>query len=216
MNSNRVLIVFIVSLALLILWLVSVALARWDLSHRSLSRAARNLWLGLAAFLPGVGFIIYLAARLLDLFLAPPASAPARTWQTWHKRPESSPAAGSTIAAADVLHGGSPDAAERLILFHVVALEGPEKGRSFAVARLPAIIGRGQEAVVSLDADLGVSRRHAEIYARGQALHLRDLGSTHGALVNGVRVQDQLIRPGDRIGVGQSILQIQLDRRGSG
>jgi hypothetical protein len=211
------LIVFIISIALLALWLVSVWLARWDLSQRKLGPPWRTIWLGVVAFLPGVGFIIYLASRLMDLFLAPPQSAPARTWRTFHKRPESSPAGagGSTIAAADLLPGGAVGAAERFALFHIDALEGPERGKTFVVVSLPAVIGRGQEAAIALDADLGVSRRHAEIYAQGQALHLRDLGSAHGVLVNGVKYLDQTIRPGDRIGVGQSVLQIRLEQRGA-
>jgi pSer/pThr/pTyr-binding forkhead associated (FHA) protein len=174
----------------------------------------KTVWLAIAAFLPAVGFIIYLAARFLDHFLAPPPDGASRTWRTFPRRPEAGPTSGSTIAAGVMPGQGSGDA-ERFALFHVVALEGPESGKTYAVARLPALIGRGQDTAISLDADLGVSRHHAEIYAHGQALHLRDLGSTHGASVNGVRVHDQVIRPGDRIGIGQSVLQIQLERRRS-
>jgi hypothetical protein len=216
MNSSHLLFILILSVALLFLWLVTVALARWDLQSRSLSPFWKTFWLGVVAFLPGVGFIVYLAARLLDLFLAPPERAPARTWQTWHRRPQAGPGAGGTIAAAQVAGGaGQAGGPDPLALFHVDALEGPESGRSYPVSTLPALIGRGREAAIALDADMGVSRRHAEIYARGQALHLRDLGSTHGAAVNGVRVQDQIVRPGDRIDVGQSVLQIRLERKGS-
>lgn len=212
--ANRVLIVLVVSISLLILWLASIWLARWDLTQRKAVPPWSRIWLGIVAILPGVGFIVYLAARLLDMFLAPPQTAPARTWRTFHKRPESSPASGSTIAAAGLARPGA--GAERLTLFHIDVLEGPERGRSFAIAGLPALIGRGQEAAIALDGDLGVSRRHAEIYASGQALHLRDLGSTHGVTVNGVKYLEQAIRSGDRIGVGQTILQIRVEWRGTG
>jgi len=212
--TNRLLLTFIITVALLILWLVSVWLVRWDLRQRKLGSPWGTVWLGVVAFLPAVGFTIYLAARMLDLFLAPPKTGPARTWQTLHKRPEGGPASGSTIAAADLTPGGA-GAGERFALFHVDALEGPERGKSFAVASLPAVIGRGQEAVIALDGDLGVSRKHAEIYAQGQALHVRDLGSTHGVIINGVKYLDQIVRPGDRIGIGQSVLQIRVERRGN-
>jgi pSer/pThr/pTyr-binding forkhead associated (FHA) protein len=74
---------------------------------------------------------------------------------------------------------------------------------------LPAVIGRGHEVAVSLDGDMGVSRRHAEIYSPGAGLHIRDLNSTHGTYVNGYKVSDQPLQPGDKIAIGQSILQVQ-------
>ena len=44
---------------------------------------------------------------------------------------------------------------------------------------------------------------------REQGWLLEDLGSTNGTTVNGQRVSRQLISPGDRIQIGQSILAIK-------
>src|SRR5690606_25480146 len=95
---------------------------------------------------------------------------------------------------------------ERLVL---AVLEGPHAGQAFTVQGLPARIGRGPEADVRLDADLGVSRRHAELYRQAGVLRVRDTNSAHGTSVNGFTIDDKGLSPGDRIRVGHSLLQVQ-------
>ena len=46
------------------------------------------------------------------------------------------------------------------------------------------LVGRGPECRLRLTNTL-VSRRHAEVWAAGDALYLRDLGSRNGTVVNG-------------------------------
>jgi len=61
---------------------------------------------------------------------------------------------------------------------------------------LPFRIGRrpGLELVLASDS---VSKVHAEIYADGDTLRLRDLGSTNGSFVNGEAVEDGPLGEGD-------------------
>lgn len=90
--------------------------------------------------------------------------------------------------------------------YALVAVEGPLQGQQFPVLTLPLRIGRGEEAGIALDADLNVSRKHAEIYEWNGRLHIRDLGSMHGILVNGVAINERALNPGDRITVGGTVL----------
>jgi hypothetical protein len=90
--------------------------------------------------------------------------------------------------------------------YALVALEGPHLGQQFILNRLPARIGRGPEAAVPLDADLNISRKHAEIYDWNGSLRIRDLQSTHGTHVNGKPVSDQALSPGDKISLGGTVL----------
>jgi pSer/pThr/pTyr-binding forkhead associated (FHA) protein len=86
--------------------------------------------------------------------------------------------------------------------FLLVAAQGPYAGQQYPLQRLPLLVGRGAEAGIALDDDLNVSRSHAELYAAGGALCIRDMESMHGTQVNGVPVSDQALQPGDRISVG--------------
>jgi pSer/pThr/pTyr-binding forkhead associated (FHA) protein len=88
-------------------------------------------------------------------------------------------------------------------------LRGPHTGQQFVVNQLPARIGRGPDVSIALDADLKVSRKHAEVYDWNGGLHVRDLRSMHGTKVNGSPINDQLIAIGDQIQVGASVLVLR-------
>jgi pSer/pThr/pTyr-binding forkhead associated (FHA) protein len=63
------------------------------------------------------------------------------------------------------------------------------------------VLGRGV-ACQLVFADDSVSRRHAELRLEDGLWHLRDLGSTNGTWVNGRRVREAEVRPGDEIRLG--------------
>ena len=84
----------------------------------------------------------------------------------------------------------------------------------FVVNRLPAVVGRGAEADVGL-ADQWVSRAHCQLYASEGMLAVRDVGSRHGTLVNGQRVAEAVLLPGDELQVGLTRLRVSYTERGS-
>jgi pSer/pThr/pTyr-binding forkhead associated (FHA) protein len=90
--------------------------------------------------------------------------------------------------------------------YSLVVLQGPLQGHQFVLNTFPARIGRGTEVEIALDADLNVSRRHAEIYEWNGTLRIRDLGSLHGTRVNSEQANDQVLIPGDRINLGETVL----------
>src|SRR5690606_1467956 len=53
-----------------------------------------------------------------------------------------------------------------------------------------------------------VSRRHARIEVRGGVVEIEDLGSTNGTFVNGERVERAVLKEGDRVLIGTSILKL--------
>jgi diguanylate cyclase (GGDEF)-like protein len=67
-------------------------------------------------------------------------------------------------------------------------------------------IGRGSNASLILDAD-SVSRKHARIERFGGGHKIVDLGSTNGTYVNGIKMQEHILRDGDRIGIGKALLK---------
>ena len=88
---------------------------------------------------------------------------------------------------------------------YLVFLSGPRKGRRVGIDRPVLRIGRDRSNDLSLD-DPDTSRNHAEVVLREGVHHIRDLDSTNGTFVNGVRVSEAKLRPGDQIIMGDTIL----------
>jgi pSer/pThr/pTyr-binding forkhead associated (FHA) protein len=92
----------------------------------------------------------------------------------------------------------------------VVQLEivgGPEKGRVVTLPSGNVVIGRYGTDVVLKDSD--ISRRHLAIEAYGRdQIFMRDLGSTNGSYVNGVRAGFSKLQSGDTLVVGRSVMQL--------
>src|SRR6476469_9832989 len=82
--------------------------------------------------------------------------------------------------------------------------------RSFSIARDMTVIGRREDC--DLRIPLGeVSRKHCRIVRDGDMLKLEDLGSSNGTFLNGQRVQEALLSPGDTIQVGPVVFALQID-----
>ncbi|MDQ6776799.1 MAG: FHA domain-containing protein [Actinomycetota bacterium] len=69
------------------------------------------------------------------------------------------------------------------------------------------LLGRHPACDVVLS-DLSVSRRHARLRFHDGAWTLRDLDSTNGTKVNGLRVGRCALRPGDRVALGTERLVV--------
>ena len=76
-----------------------------------------------------------------------------------------------------------------------------------------AVIGRDPGESSHVVADSSVSRVHVRVYARDGVLHVEDLGSTNGTLLNGRRLvegQGVRIRDGDDLELGAVAFRIEL------
>lgn len=65
----------------------------------------------------------------------------------------------------------------------------------------PIVIGRDPSCHIS-DLDPLLSRRHAEFVPSAKGLLVRDLGSRNGILVNGAKVPERMLAPGDVVQLG--------------
>jgi len=85
-------------------------------------------------------------------------------------------------------------------------IKGVDKGRRYELPDdEPQLIGRSSEAMDT--SDQTISRRHAELTPDNGKWYIRDLQSSNGTFVNGVRVttERRLLRPGDQIRTGASL-----------
>ena len=78
------------------------------------------------------------------------------------------------------------------------------------VEKANAVIGRALDCDVQVPR-IGVSRRHCELIVAGEGVKVRDLGSSNGTYLNGQRVQEHDLAPGDRLQVGSVVLTLQID-----
>src|SRR4051812_8924832 len=84
-------------------------------------------------------------------------------------------------------------------------LDGADRGRLFEELPTPVTIGREEGNVLQLN-DERVSRFHVKIQEDQEKLVLTDLESTNGTKVNGEDIQLRILRYGDVISVGRSVL----------
>jgi len=84
-------------------------------------------------------------------------------------------------------------------------LDGSDRGRVFEDLPTPLTIGREEGNSVQLN-DERISRFHLKIQEDDGKIVLTDLESTNGTKVNGENIQLWLLRPGDAIMLGRSVL----------
>src|SRR5687768_7256417 len=87
-----------------------------------------------------------------------------------------------------------------------LVLQGPDKGRRFELPDAPALVGRDSRQLPLTDNT--VSRRHAELIPGTDSNWvLRDLGSSNGTYINGLRVTNRYaLKLGDQIRVGRTLM----------
>ncbi|MEZ4384481.1 MAG: sigma 54-interacting transcriptional regulator [Nannocystaceae bacterium] len=91
----------------------------------------------------------------------------------------------------------------RRVLLRVT--EGPDKGAQIQVSRSRLTIGRASVNDLVLG-DTSVSGVHAELQVDRRGILVRDLGSTNGTLVQGVRIREAWLDPGLNIQVGKTTI----------
>jgi hypothetical protein len=109
----------------------------------------------------------------------------------------------------------SPDRAARRLEPEVPSAPGGQallvgEGRRNVLSGERVLLGRSRECDIVL-ADPNVSRKHAEVRRDDGGWAVVDLGSTNGIKLNGRRVDQGALQPGDRITVGLTELTFELD-----
>ena len=84
-------------------------------------------------------------------------------------------------------------------------LDGADRGKAYADAPTPLTIGREEGNPIQLN-DERISRFHLKIQEDQDRIVLTDLQSTNGTKVNGENVQIWMLRPGDVIALGRTVL----------
>lgn len=75
--------------------------------------------------------------------------------------------------------------------------------------RRPLVLGRSSRCDITIDDKL-VSRNHCRLAPLDDTWMIEDLGSHNGTCVNGVEVKRHLLAEGDRIEIGQTLIEFHL------
>lgn len=84
-------------------------------------------------------------------------------------------------------------------------IQGRDQGTRFELDEAKTAIGRVSENGVQLH-DTEVSRQHAEITVDGDVIALKDLNSSNGTYVNGNAKREAVLRTGDQIQMGRTLM----------
>jgi len=85
------------------------------------------------------------------------------------------------------------------------AKKGFPKGGVFPLEERELTIGRDPDSDIRLELDSPASRHHATVYKSGGDWHVKDLGSLNGTELNGSRIKDHPLKPGDTITIGEAV-----------
>ena len=103
-----------------------------------------------------------------------------------------------------------------MALITLRVLHGADRGRVFPDLPTPVTIGREEGNAIQLN-DERVSRYHLKLQEDNDKIVATDLESTNGTKINGEDVQVRIVRHGDMISVGRSLLLVgspaDIDRR---
>jgi hypothetical protein len=84
------------------------------------------------------------------------------------------------------------------------------EGKRSVLSGTRVLIGRSRDCDITLE-DPNASRRHAELRNEDGRWVVTDLGSTNGVKVNGRRVQEAVLQPGDELALGLARLRFELE-----
>lgn len=91
--------------------------------------------------------------------------------------------------------------------YSLAVILGADAGKVFRIEKPRVVLGRGAGCDIQLT-DSEVSRRHAMLEIRGDEVRIKDLGSTNGTFVEGVRVNEATLESQQEFSLGTTTLML--------
>lgn len=93
---------------------------------------------------------------------------------------------------------------------NLVLLKVGGNNKAFSLTSSVTIVGRRQDCDLCVPL-MVISRRHCSLNMDDGVLSIRDLGSSNGTFVNGQRVDEADLSPGDKVSIGPLNFVVQID-----
>lgn len=90
----------------------------------------------------------------------------------------------------------------------LVVLSAAMAGRSFELKLDTTTVGRVEDNAFQLP-EASVSSHHCEVLLRGAEVVIKDLNSTNGTFINGEKITESVLKPGQTLRLGQ--IELRLD-----
>lgn len=94
----------------------------------------------------------------------------------------------------------------------LVVLTQSMAGRSYDLATERTTVGRVEDNAFQIE-EPSVSSRHCEILLRGSDIVIKDLNSTNGTFINGEKISESVLKPGQTLRLGN--VELKLDTPGA-
>ena len=94
----------------------------------------------------------------------------------------------------------------------LVIISGRNAGKEYQCYSQTTFIGRTRENHVPIR-DKSTSRRHARIEGRHADFILEDLNSTNGTILNKKAISREILRHGDKIQIGETVLKFIVEKK---
>ena len=92
----------------------------------------------------------------------------------------------------------------------LVLLSAGMTGRTHELKADTTTIGRVEDNTFQI-AEPSVSSHHCEILLKGSEVVVKDLGSTNGSFINGEKVTESVLKPGQLLRLGQIEMRLEND-----
>src|SRR3954468_15090313 len=92
----------------------------------------------------------------------------------------------------------------------LVVLSEGMTGQSYELKVDKTTVGRVEDNTFQI-ADSSVSSHHCEVLLRGSDVVIKDLNSTNGSFINGEKISETVLKPGQTLKLGQIELQLLTD-----
>jgi hypothetical protein len=91
---------------------------------------------------------------------------------------------------------------------------GPLAGKQFILYRNPTVLGSSPKADIYLFKDEAIEPQHALIHNYGGRFEIEDCKTPDGTYVNGIPIQKQVLKAGDQIVLGKTVLEFAIKESG--
>jgi hypothetical protein len=92
----------------------------------------------------------------------------------------------------------------------LVVLSEGLTGRSYELKVDKTTVGRLDDNAFQI-AEQSVSSHHCEVLLKGEEVHVKDLNSTNGTYINGEKISEQVLKPGQILRLGQIEMRLEAD-----